>query len=281
MPRLHAKHRTEIRYAGPAGESVNEIRLTPSDNGRQRVEWSHVRVEPAAELLSHTDAFGNAVSWFQLVGAHELLVVESEAIVVTTPAPRPPASEGGDLSELDDPQYIDRWAEFLTPSAHVRWGGPVAELGDALELNEDEGALAWVRGLEAEVNRAIVYTTGATRVDTPIEDVVRAGVGVCQDMAHLMIALCRRRGMAARYISGWLHLPGIDRPGESHAWVEAAVPGLGWIELDPTHPEPAGEDYVRLAVGRDYTDVPPLRGSYIGPVTEGMDVVVYVRELPA
>ena len=118
-------------------------------------------------------------------------------------------------------------------------------------------------------------------MDTPIEEVVRAGAGVCQDMAHLMIALCRRRGMAARYISGWLHLPGIERPGESHAWVEAAVPGLGWVELDPTHPDAAHEDYVRLAVGRDYADVPPLRGSYVGPPTEGMSVAVQVTELPA
>jgi transglutaminase-like putative cysteine protease len=272
-----------MRYAGPAGESVNEIRLSPSDNGRQRVEWAHVRVEPAAELLGHTDSYGNVVRWFQVVGPHETLVVESEAIVVTRPAPRHPASAGGDLAELDDPAYVERYAEFLSPSDRVRWAGPVADFGDALALalDEGEGALAWARRLEAEVNRAIVYTTGATRVDTPIEDVVQAGAGVCQDMAHLMIALCRRRGMAARYVSGWLHLPGIERPGESHAWVEAAVPGLGWVELDPTHPDPAHEDYVRLAVGRDYADVPPLRGSYLGPATEGMSVVVEVKELPA
>ena len=91
-----------MRYAGAAGESVNEIRLIPSDGGRQRVEWSHVRVEPAAELFAHTDAFGNEVRWFQLVGDHETLVVESEAIVHTIPASTTPASAGGDLSGLDD-----------------------------------------------------------------------------------------------------------------------------------------------------------------------------------
>ena len=281
MPRLHAKHRTEIRYAGPVGESVNEIRLTPSDNGRQQVEWSHVRVEPAAELLSHTDAFGNEVSWFQLVGAHELLVVESEAIVVTSPAPRPPASEGGDMAELDDPDYIDtlgRVPRRLGARPVERAGRRVRRRAGAERGRGRAGVGARARGGRQPRHR---LHPGATRVDTPIEDVVRAGVGVCQDMAHLMIALCRRRGVAARYVSGWLHLPGIDRPGESHAWVEAAVPGLGWVELDPTHPEPASEHYVRLAVGRDYTDVPPLRGSYLGPVTEGMDVVVHVRELPA
>ena len=96
-----------MRYAGAAGESVNEIRLSPADNGRQRVEWSHVRVEPAAELFGHIDAFGNQVCWFQLVGDHERLVVESEAIVLTMPARRHRASAGGEMADLDDPAYAD------------------------------------------------------------------------------------------------------------------------------------------------------------------------------
>ena len=134
-----------MRYAGAAGESVNEIRLSPRDNGRQRVEWAHVRVEPAAELFGHTrrlrqrGAAGSS-SW----GRTSTLVVESEAIVTTMPAERPPAGAGGEMAELDEPAYADRHAEFLGASAHVRWGGPVGELGDGLALEEGEGALAWV-----------------------------------------------------------------------------------------------------------------------------------------
>jgi transglutaminase-like putative cysteine protease len=100
-------------------------------------------------------------------------------------------------------------------------------------------------------------------------------------MTHLMIAICRRRGVAARYVSGWLHQPGAEGPGESHAWAEVAVPGIGWLELDPTHPAPARERYVALALGRDYADVAPLRGSYLGSATEAMLVTVQVRELPS
>ena len=114
-----------------------------------------------------------------------------------------------------------------------------------------------------------------------MEEVVAVGRGVCQDMAHLMIAVCRRHGLAARYVSGWLFQPGSEGPGESHAWVEAAIPGLGWVELDPTHPAPQHERYVRLATGRDYSDVPPLKGSYLGPATEEMTVTVEVRQLPS
>ena len=100
-------------------------------------------------------------------------------------------------------------------------------------------------------------------------------------MAHLTIALCRRRGLAARYVSGWLYSPGRAEPGESHAWIEACVPGVGWVEADPTHPEPMDDRYIRLAAGRDYADVAPIRGTYVGARTEAMDVAVELEELPA
>lgn len=280
MPRLHAKHRTEIRYAGPVGESVNEIRLLPSGNGRQQVEWATVRVEPAAELVSHVDVYGNEVRWFQLTEPHEVLLVEAEAVVHTRKAPPRSADSGSSFDDAAGDAYAEEHAEFLSGSRHIRWVEPVAGFADDLALDESYGVLAWARALEAGVNGAIIYTQGATQVDTPVEEVVRVGRGVCQDMAHLMIACARRRGVAARYISGWLNLPNHEGPGESHAWVELAVPGLGWVEFDPTHPEPSSEHYVRLAVGRDYADVPPLRGSYNGPPTEGMSVTVEVRELP-
>jgi len=278
MPRLHARHRTEIRYAGPVGESVNEIRLVPPDDGRQKVEWTHVRVHPGAELMGHRDAYGNEVRWFQLTEPHESLVVEAEAIVTTWPASR--AAVGDDAFALiEDPAYRDRHAEFLFPSDRIRWTRPVDLFARDLPLDEGDGVLAWACDLEAEINRAIGYMPGVTHVDTPVEEVVRVGRGVCQDMAHVMLAVARHRGVAARYVSGWLNLPGRDEPGESHAWVELAVPGRGWMEFDPTHPAPGLEHYVRLAVGRDYADVPPLRGSYLGPATEAMAVTVEVREL--
>ncbi|WP_217914568.1 transglutaminase family protein [Miltoncostaea marina] len=277
MPRLHARHRTEIRYAGPVGESVNEVRLTPRADGRQDVEWRHLRVQPGAELAGHRDAFGNEVRWFQLTEPHETLVVESEAIVVTRPPA--PARAGAGAAALADPGYRDAHAEFLAPSPHVRPSAALEEFARGLALGGDD-VLGWARALEGGVNAAIVYEPGVTAVDTPVEEVVRVGRGVCQDMAHLMIACARQRGLAARYVSGWLHLPGHQGPGESHAWVEVAIPGAGWVEFDPTHPEPAHEHYVRVAVGRDYGDVPPLRGSYLGPPTEAMTVTVDVRLLP-
>lgn len=277
MPKLHAKHRTEIAYAGLALESVNEVHLSPLDDDRQSVEWARIVVQPAAELRAHHDAFGNTAHWFQLVEPHELLVVEAEAMVHTRPAAPPPPGGPG-MEALYDPAYRDEMAEFLIPSPHVRWPRAVTAVLGRMVLPEGAPVGEWLRTLEAEVNRLVAYTPGATMVDTPVEEVVRDGRGVCQDMAHVMIALCRSAGVAARYVSGWLHLPGHEGPAESHAWIEAAVPGAGWREFDPTHPSPALEHYVRVALGRDYSDVAPLRGSYSGAPTEAMRVSVEMNE---
>lgn len=278
MPKLRAKHRTEIRYGGQAGESINELHLSPMVDAHQEVEWSRIVVDPGAETHTHLDCYGNVVHWFHVAEPHGALVVESEAVVYTRV--RAPVSEDGPrLEDLRDPAYIDTWAEYLAPSEMVRWGRPVMALLARMSLPSGGAVAEWAGAAEAEVNRLISYVPGATVVDTPLEQVVRDRRGVCQDMAHLMIAICRARGVAARYVSGWLHVHDSATPAESHAWVEVALPGSGWREYDPTHPGPALESYVRLAVGRDYADVPPLRGSYLGPPTEAMRVTVTMDEV--
>jgi transglutaminase-like putative cysteine protease len=279
--RLHARHRTELTYGGTARESVNEARLVPRSSTRQRVEHASLRVEPESELSSHRDAFGNEVRWFQIAEPHERLVVEAEAVVVVGPAPaRPPASDPeGQWAALGTPAYADALAEHLAPSALVRWPEEVTELAAAMEISRGGGVAGWLEGLERSVHQALVYDQDATRVDTPVADVARARRGVCQDFAHLSIAICRQAGIAARYVSGWLFRPDGREPGESHAWMEANVPGEGWVELDATHPGAPRDHYIRLAVGRDYRDVAPLRGSYVGALTERMTVSVEVSEL--
>jgi transglutaminase-like putative cysteine protease len=178
MPRLHAKHRTEIRYAGSVGESVNEIRLVPSGNGRQQVEWSHVRTEPAAELLGHRDAYGNEVRWFQLTEPHGVLVVEAEAVVTTRPGLGRPQTADAGIAAIAEPAYIDDFAEFLSGSTHIRWVEPVEGFARGLALDESGSLVQWGASLESQINAASVYTPGVTEVGTPVEEVVRVGRGV-------------------------------------------------------------------------------------------------------
>lgn len=278
MHRLRAKHRTELVYAGPVAESTNEIRMTPRDNGRQTVvSWS-VRIEPETELMESTDAFGNRLLWFQLTEKHRRMVIDCEA-VVDVRLPAPPAVEPT-WDDLADERLQDELAEYLSPSRYVRWTGPVTSYMAELDLPEEPHVRTWLSTLERRINETVVYSPGSTSVDTPVEEVVHARRGVCQDMAHLAIAICRSRGIPARYVSGWLHNTGHDGPGESHAWIECHLGPAGWIEFDPTHPGMSHRDYVRIGVGRDYADVPPIRGSYLGPPTTSMKVHVIVDEIP-
>lgn len=279
MRRLLAKHRTEMVYAGRARESVNELRLQPRSHARQTVELAHIVVTPATSVYRHVDVFGNEVAWFQVVAPHERLVVESHALV--TVAASGLTDDAIPRQTLDDPRLIDLFAEFLLPSTIATWSEAVDGFARRAQLGVPGDVGAWLRAVERAVNDNIIYRQGVTDVDTSVEHVVRAGQGVCQDMAHLFIVLCRREGVPARYISGWMHQAGRDEPSESHAWCEAWVPGIGWVEFDPTHPEPDLSHYIRVAVGRDYADVPPFRGTYVGDPTEQMIVSVEIEERPS
>lgn len=276
MPRLRAKHRTELQYAGPVSESINELRMTPRDVPGLTVLSAETKTEPPVELVPSIDAFGNTRLWFQIATPHDRMVVESSAVVDVDPRVHPSA---GGWDDLADPALQDEMAEFLAPSRFIRWTAPIMGLATELGLPEDGELADWLAALERGVNESIVYAPGATTVDTPVEEVVHARRGVCQDMAHLAIAICRHRGVPARYVSGWLHQPGHDGPAESHAWLEAYLGEGGWLEMDPTHPGMDHLDYVRVAMGRDYADVPPIRGSYVGPPTTRMEVHVDVDEM--
>lgn len=283
MPRLSIRHRTELRYSGPATESVNEVRLVPRDTGRTIVHHADVTVTPAGRTSSHMDAFGNVVRWFQVIEPHDRLVVEAEAIVTASAPGRLVHSltPSEQWAALGHPAFIDGLAEYLAPSHYAHACPEVAALAKEMAVPEGGGVETWLLDLAQAVSDAVVYEPGATAVDTPVEVVARLRRGVCQDLAHLAIALCRTRGVPARYVSGWLYGPMLQGPAESHAWIEAHVPGAGWFEIDPTHPGRLDGHHVRVAVGRDYADVTPLRGSYRGAPPSGMSVTVEIEELPA
>jgi len=275
--RLRAKHRTEMRYAGEVRESVNEIRLCPRGNGRQQVELCEIVTDPPTEVHRHVDAFGNEVAWFQIERPHTGLIVDAHAVVTVTP--HPPMPQKAPWGLLLDRALQDRMSDYLAPSALVHWPESVDYFAQGLEVDDIQDVGVWLRAMERAVNDSIRYERGSTGVDTTVERLIQVRRGVCQDMAHLFLALCRRRGVPARYVSGWLFQPGRDEPGESHAWCDAWVPGAGWVEFDPTHPDPNLDHYIRIGVGRDYFDVPPFRGTYVGAPTEKMSVTVEIADI--
>ncbi|MDF1523551.1 MAG: transglutaminase family protein [Trueperaceae bacterium] len=276
---LRITHVTRYGYGEPAWDSFNELCLRPNDDYRQTLKAFALKVDPKVELRSHRDAAGNLIHRFYVPQAHRLLEIAASSVVETYPVPTPLAVSASVL-----PGLRHRFFEFLAPTVRVPLDRDWHALLGASRLEPDGDLVAYVAALTAYLRERFRYAPNATEVDTPLPDFVAAGAGVCQDYAHAMLALCRLAGIPARYVSGYVHPhPHTDETllgsGGSHAWVEAFLPGNGWVGFDPTNGCPVGEAHVKIGVGRDYDDVPPVRGLRRGGGAGTLDVLVRVRHV--
>ncbi len=278
--RLRIEHTTSVKYAGPVLTSFNEARMTPLTLPTQTTLESRVTAGPGAPVWTYNDYWGTYVSVFDLPDPHDGLLIRAVATVETDgPAPIP-ADGRLDWEPLRDEASGGRLLEFMLPTALTtvtpEIAGPVT--GDLRGMPPDGAA----ETISSRVRERVSYMPGATGVRTDAQEAWDKGQGVCQDMAHVTVALMRAAGLPARYVSGYLHpdtkaRPGSTAVGQSHAWVEYWAGS--WAALDPTSGAPVGERHVVVARGRDYADVPPLKGIYHGPPESMLDVTVEVTRL--
>jgi transglutaminase-like putative cysteine protease len=273
--RLQIRHRSAFRYGGPVWSSYNEARITPITTPWQVTLEASTTVSPSVPTQRYWDYWGSAVEAFDVQTPHHELVVTGQALVETEQPPRPDRELGWD--ELRSDAVADSWAELLAPTVSVPGDEALAAVGRDLSATHPpyeaaNAAAEWVRS-------QLTYLPGRTGVRTSAMEALAGGAGVCQDFAHLTLALVRPMGIPARYCSGYLH-PKADAElgevlvGQSHAWVE--VWAGDWVALDPTNGDPVGVRHVLVARGRDYTDVPPLKGIYHGGPTAALDVEVHL-----
>jgi len=274
-------HKTRFRYSAPVRESITEVRMQPRSEGAQRCLSFKLQTTPAARVFSYTDSFGNIVHHFDLPAPHRQTTITAEAVVLLPPAPWLPESlpvEAWD--ELDDLTAAEDHWDFLAPSAFARPTPLLADLAREVNARRRADPLSLLRDLNAHISDIFEYAPDHTEVDSPIDVALEARKGVCQDFAHIMIALVRPLGIPCRYVSGYLYhrREDHDRSAQdaTHAWVETLLPGLGWVGFDPTNNLIAGERHIRTAVGRDYADVPPSRGVYKGRAESSLEVGVKV-----
>ncbi|WP_191843357.1 transglutaminase family protein [Catellatospora chokoriensis] len=272
--RLQIRHRTGFQYGGPVASSYNEARMSPSSEARQTVLDDRVSVWPTARTYRYQDYWGTTVTSFDVQVPHEVLEVVADATVETS-GPATLRADGPSWAELTDPDDVDRWQELLLPTPRTALDEELGAL--AVELRAAHGPDAAALAVFDLVRREVEYTPGATGVMTDAVHVWRQRQGVCQDISHLSVALLRAMGLPARYVSGYLH-PTPNAPlgkpvtGQSHAWVEWW--SGQWHAYDPTNGVPVGERHVVVGRGRDYGDVPPLKGVYAGPSNTGQSVEV-------
>lgn len=282
--RLDIRYRTEFVYDDLIRESQNELRACPASDDFQQLISYRVTTSPPTRVHSFTDYWGTRVDAFGLRQPHLTLDFVAEASVETHP--RPLVTVASRLDDLRRADFIDEHIEYLGRSPHAHWGTGVQKAADHAVAMAGDDVVGLVLAMDRLVGTAMRYVPGSTYIGVDIEDVLAAGEGVCQDFAHLAVALCRAAGVPARYVSGYLFTID-DSTGEmgekeavevqTHAWFEAAVPRFGWLALDPTNQQVVGVRHVKIGHGRDYDDVPPLRGVYAGQAETTVDAMVEMR----
>ena len=277
------RHTTTFRYEPAVRESVMEVRLQPRSDGEQRCLSFTLNVDPAANVMQYRDFTGNTVHHFDIAGRHTVVKVTAQSVVEVQSMLKPRAADAGDWADLD--ALIagnDHW-EMLLPSHFALSSAPLEQFANELDCKRRGNPLELLTELNHAIYDRFAYVPNSTKVDSPIEEALETRQGVCQDFAHIMIALVRRLHVPCRYVSGYMFHRNEDEEekdrsleGASHAWVEALVPRLGWVAFDPTNNLVGGDRHIRVAIGRDYADVPPTRGVYKGEAQSELSVAVTV-----
>jgi transglutaminase-like putative cysteine protease len=277
------RHFTRYRYSRQVWQSMMEVRMHPRSEGDQRCFVFRLSVNPRARIFGYTDSYGNLVHHFDLPSRHGQLTIISDALVNIEGKPPVPDSMGyqgwTDLETLIEKS--DYW-DMLMPSHFARSSPELEALAKEIGASERKGRspLAFLLDACTGVNHSFNYVKQSTKVNSPIEHALESRQGVCQDFAHVMIALVRNAGIPCRYVSGYVYHRSEDShpsaDGATHAWVEALLPGVGWLGFDPTTNRLADDKHIRTAIGRDYADVPPTMGVMKGKAETQLQVRVRV-----
>jgi transglutaminase-like putative cysteine protease len=277
------RHLTKFIYKEPVSESLMEARMHPRNDNNQRCLSFSLSVSPRCRVFSYRDHMGNNVHHFDIPGEHQQLVMVAEALVEQQPYPEIPQTlRPGAWNELDSLVALGDFSEMLLPSEFARPTSALLDLAKLLDIRRRDDPLVLLRQLNASLYYWFDYVPRSTHVNSPIDEALASRKGVCQDFTHTMIALVRLVGIPCRYVSGYL-FHGEESKDRSttdatHSWVEAFLPQVGWVGFDPTNNLLAHNRYIRTALGRDYSDVPPTRGIYRGGKESELYVAVKVSK---
>ncbi|CAN5190733.1 transglutaminase family protein [soil metagenome] len=281
---LRVTHTTRYRYASPVVENLNEIRTQPVDDGIQKLLAFGVTATPGKVISQYRDFYANTVHFAEATAPHTTLEIASTAeVAIDLPKIDHDDLSAIPFSALAGCRNLPECYDFLLPSHYI--AAHQDTWRQALDLRNDEGnilpvalrAMRWVFD-------TFDYLPGTTTSDTPMIEAYSLRRGVCQDFAHVLIALLRSLEIPARYVSGYLYTgedSALRGDQASHAWTEIYLPGHGWLSLDPTNNQVVGSGHIRVAVGRDYDDAAPIRGAYRGAAARTMDVEVTVTSCGA
>ncbi|MEM8485592.1 MAG: transglutaminase family protein [Bacteroidota bacterium] len=278
--RYTIQHITRFQYDRPVRESVTELRMQPRSEGKQLCVNFSISVQPHVAVSSYQDFMLNTVHHFDIPALHTELLLQADATVEVMPfSTLPDALPAISWDALDGEARDIHW-DYVNPSDFAQSTPLLLTMAKELKLGRLADPLTTLIKLNKSIYEGFDYAPQSTHVESRIDEALKVRRGVCQDFTHIMITLGRMVGIPCRYVSGYLfhRNEDEDRSAEdaTHAWMEAWLPELGWIGFDPTNNLIAGERHIRVAIGRDYADVPPTRGTFKGDATERLGVGVRV-----
>ncbi len=279
MAEFHIKHITRYSYTSTVIDCTNQVMLYPINDEHQNVQSHELKITNNPPIETFTDYFGNKVGMFSIIAPHNVLLIESDIVVSTRPVEfperlPPPAEEWATLAELKSAYpYLD----FMDHEALIA----VDELNviSARTIDKQWSPFHNGRLLSEYVYNNFEYKKGVTSVETKVDEILALKAGVCQDFAHLLLVLLHCNGIPARYVSGYIcpDKEELRGAGATHAWVEAYTPGYGWVGLDPTNNCIASDRHVKLAIGRNFSDCTPVKGTYKGSSEHTLEVSVEIN----
>lgn len=265
--RIAIRHTSSYHYDQPVPYALQRLRLRPqSGPGQQVIDWQ-VSVDGVEPNVSWTDGFGNRADLVR----HERNKREIVIVAVGTVDTVDTAGIYGNVSEVAPVWIYERETPLTQPGESLR--------ALAATVGECSGQLESLHTLTNLIHASIVWEPGTTGVDTDAESALLNGRGVCQDHAHVFIAVARLLGIPARYVSGYLLMNGVAKQAASHAWAEAHIGGLGWVSFDAANDKCPDAHYVRIAAGLDYRDAMPVSGVRTGQGKETLTVELSVLEM--
>ncbi|MES1214091.1 MAG: transglutaminase family protein [Bacteroidota bacterium] len=277
MSVFNIHHITKYEYDRPVKESVNEIRIYPVLDKEQELLSHEVNITENPDVLLIYDYWHNRTGMFNLMSPHTELIIESKLIVRTLGSSKKPGTISGDFDALynevnNNLSFLDLCIleepdlrnEIMSISNEIK--KPGSSVGDFVESCSDY------------IFKNFRYIKGITTVETTISEILKLRSGVCQDFAHLMLEILRSLQIPSRYVSGYIcpNKNGMRGEGATHAWVEAWIPGFGWTGIDPTNNTWVSDHHVKLAVGRNFNDCSPIKGTFKGPAKQSLSVYVSI-----
>lgn len=277
MPVFKIHHITRYEYDRPVKESVNEIKIFPFVDKQQETLQHDLVITGSPEILIYTDYWGNRAGTFNLLPPHRELVIESKLLVRTTSPDERPVPDNVFYKDLAPVAANDLQLLTLTKVSPVISTTIMEEYVAAL-FHPEKDLATIITDCCTFIFTNFSYIKGITTIESTVDEILEKKAGVCQDFAHVMLEILRMMGIPSRYVSGYIcpNKNGMRGEGATHAWVEAYIPGYGWAGIDPTNNVWVTNKHVKLAIGHDFSDCTPVKGTFKGPARQSLSVYVSV-----